>query len=147
VRYSLCCYPTGRTRKYNLRNIISYFLAALKKFAKFSGRAQKAEYWFFVLFQIIIVFLLAIFSAVIAEINSTAGVAFLILFFVFLFGSFIPQAAVTVRRLHDTNRGGWNMFFSIGTFRSLLEDGTSGPNQYGPDPKEIKESVSETATN
>ena len=59
---------------------------------------------------------------------------------------------MTVRRLHDTNRSGWSMFFGLIPFigglmiiRFLLDDGTSGPNQYGPDPKEISAGTTENA--
>jgi len=49
---------------------------------------------------------------------------------------------VTIRRLHDTDRSGWNLLWGliplIGTIMLIVfycTDGTPGPNRFGPDPK------------
>lgn len=55
----------------------------------------------------------------------------------------IPSLAVSVRRLHDTNRSGWWLLLLliplIGALVILIftvQDGTPGENTYGADPKE-----------
>jgi uncharacterized membrane protein YhaH (DUF805 family) len=57
-------------------------------------------------------------------------------------GFFIPSLAVTVRRLHDTNRSGWWVLISllplVGAlvlFIFMLLNGTAGANRFGSDPK------------
>ncbi len=54
----------------------------------------------------------------------------------------IPGIAVTIRRLHDTDRSGWTLLFAliplVGALLLLvfyITEGTSGPNRFGPDPK------------
>jgi uncharacterized membrane protein YhaH (DUF805 family) len=111
-----------------------------KKYATFSGRARRGEYWSFVLINIVITVLLAIPYAVTAKSGSTSPL-------VYLPGAFeliiiIPTLAVLVRRLHDSGRsGGW---FFIGLvpfigglwlFILTLLGGTPGENKYGPDPR------------
>lgn len=65
------------------------------------------------------------------------------LFGIYILGTIIPTLAVTVRRLHDTNRSGWNILIrfiplvgDIILLIFLVEEGGHGPNRYGPDPKE-----------
>ena len=62
------------------------------KYATFSGRASRAEYWYFILFTIIS-------GAALSVIDDTLASAFSI-------ANFVPNIAVAVRRLHDTNRSG-----------------------------------------
>ncbi len=61
-------------------------------YATFSGRASRAEYWYFFLFTIIA-------GAALSAIDATLASAFSI-------ANFVPNIAVAVRRLHDTNRSG-----------------------------------------
>ena len=75
------------------------FLQPYKKYAVFSGRATRKEFWLFHLFYIIgfIVFIN------IEEMLGSEGGFFIL----WMLGNIIPQIAVGVRRLHDTNRSGW----------------------------------------
>lgn len=113
---------------------MNWYLEVLKKYAVFSGRARRKEYWLFVLFNIIIglalgfIELLAGGPGVLA---SLYGLAVL-----------IPGSAVLVRRLHDTNRSGWWAFIGliplIGAIVLLVftvQDSQPGENPYGPNPK------------
>lgn len=83
---------------------VEWALTPLKKYAQFSGRAPRAEYWWFYLFVVI-----AYFVAVL--IDSTLGSSLLgpygILAVILWIGLIVPTIAVGVRRLHDTNRTGW----------------------------------------
>ena len=89
------------------------------KYADFSGRASRAEFWWFYLFT----FLVSLISC---------GVACL----VFL----IPQYAVGARRLHDTGRSGWLQLLGLVPFVGLILiywwvlEGDQGTNQYGGKP-------------
>lgn len=121
---------------------MSWFIEALKKYAVFNGRARRKEYWNFALFVGIIYAVLAI----IAVASKTSALFALV--FIFYIGVLLPSLAVSVRRLHDTGRSGWWLLFSIvplvGPITLLVftcSDSQPGPNQYGPNPKEIPANV------
>ncbi len=116
-------------------------IAPLKKYADFQGRARRAEYWMFVVFQILVYIAVAIVGMIVSggDTNSTAASALMGLVSL---GLLIPSIAVTVRRLHDTNRTGWWIFISLipvigGLWLLVLTvlDGTPATNRFGPDPK------------
>ena len=113
---------------------MSWYFAVLKKYAVFSGRARRKEFWMFGLFNIIIFFVL-LFIEGIAEIEPLLGG-------IYGLAVLIPDLAVFVRRLHDTNRTGWWMFIglvpvigAIVLLVFLVEDSQLDENQYGPNPK------------
>lgn len=125
-----------------------WMLMPLRRYAEFSGRSQRKEYWMFVLLNVILgaVVLGALAVTYYTRMSETAMTALLTpLFFLHGLASLvfiIPGLAVTVRRLHDTGRSGWNILLGlipiIGPFLLLvfyITDGTSGPNRFGPDPK------------
>jgi uncharacterized membrane protein YhaH (DUF805 family) len=85
---------------------MNYYFAVLKKYAVFSGRARRKEYWFFTLFNMIVMFLLiAIDTATGSVIDPEEDLG--ILTTIYILGVIIPTIAVGVRRLHDTDRTGW----------------------------------------
>jgi uncharacterized membrane protein YhaH (DUF805 family) len=107
----------------------------LEKYAVFGGRARRAEYWWYILAQIIIFAALAVLMGV----SSVFGV----LYVVYAIATFIPSLAVAIRRLHDTSRSGWWLLISFVPFVGgiilivlLALDSTPGPNEYGPSEKE-----------
>lgn len=107
-----------------------------QKYADFSGRARRSEYWWFYL-AVLIAY--AVFE--ILAISTGLKVLFLLLAIVAL-ALFIPTLAVSVRRLHDTGRSGWWVLIPIlpiiGTIILIVflaTDSTPGDNQYGPSPK------------
>jgi uncharacterized membrane protein YhaH (DUF805 family) len=121
---------------------MNWYLEALKKYAVFSGRARRKEYWYFVFYNAIISFVLGILDAVtgtdIAEvgIGLTGGI--------YTLAVIIPTIAVSVRRLHDIGRNGWwlliFLFPLIGAIVLLVfmvQDSKPGQNQYGANPKEL----------
>jgi uncharacterized membrane protein YhaH (DUF805 family) len=120
---------------------VSWYLEALKKYAVFSGRARRMEYWYFVLFNLIVAFVLALIDTLL---GTTTGVSsFGLLSGIYGLAVLIPTLAVLVRRLHDIDRTGWwiliNLIPLVGTIVLLvfaLMPGTPGSNQYGPDPKQ-----------
>lgn len=78
------------------------------KYADFSGRARRSEFWFFYLFTILYSFAVSILSAV----DVAVGVPlFSALGAIGSLALIIPSLAVSVRRLHDTGRSGWQLVF------------------------------------
>jgi len=121
---------------------MNWFIAVLKKYATFSGRAQRAEYWFFVLFYILIFIGLTIIDSVTGTLNPLYG--FGLLGGLFALSMLIPSIAVGVRRLHDTGRSGWWMLLAlvplIGGIILLVFfclDSQPGDNAHGPNPKAV----------
>ena len=120
---------------------MNWYLKALKRYATFSGRSQRAEYWYFTLFYIVGIFILTIIDMMIGTFNEAAGIG--ILSGSFLFSHFIPSLAVSIRRLHDINKTGWwyliNIIPLIGLiifFIFTILDSKEN-NEYGENPKEI----------
>ena len=72
----------------------------LAQYATFSGRARRKEYWLFILFLLICQACIGIIALETGIKSNWPSIAFTAL-------TVIPQLAVTVRRLHDTNRRGW----------------------------------------
>src|SRR5919112_3712826 len=134
-----CCTESGEPDKGGQG--MSWYLEALKKYAVFSGRARRMEYWYFVLFNLIVAIVLALIDTLL---GTTTGVSsFGILSGLYSLAVLIPTLAVLVRRLHDIDRTGWWIFINlipvVGTIVLLvfaLTPGTPGSNQYGPDPKQ-----------
>lgn len=121
---------------------MEYFIGAYKdKYADFSGRARRKEYWMFYLFYILTVIVLAFLMGVVSEINETLSTFVAAIFVLFVIGSIIPTLAITARRLHDLNMSGWwQLLFLIPYVGSLvififtLLPGTKGVNRFGLDP-------------
>ena len=125
------------------------------KYFTVSGRAARSEYWYFVLFQMMVYFLLVVLLFVVASLDdfldgevSTGGWIMLGVILVFFLGTLIPAITVTVRRLHDRNLSGWwylayvavsfvpvlDWISSIVLLVVMCLKGTDGDNKYGHDP-------------
>ena len=148
---------------------MEWMLLPLKRYAEFSGRSRRKEYWMYVL-------LIVIATIVISMIEGALGFTGMVgpygpLSALLIVGTFVPSLAVGIRRLHDTNRTGWWMLLGIVPYALsvvlllagslalaatlgivallcaiallvfMVLPGTSGPNQYGPDPKGPGEEV------
>lgn len=146
-------YPAGPQR-----SAWEWMTLPLKRYADFSGRSQRQEYWMFYLLNIIAYVILAGIALAgfpwskINEPNAEPGVLLLIgmggigLWFL---ATFVPNLAVTVRRLHDQDKTGWLILFFVilkllfsvlGWIVQIIFmciEGTRGDNSYGPDPKGI----------
>ena len=115
---------------------MNWYLEALKKYAVFSGRARRTEYWMFMLVNVIAGIILGVVDAIL----GTGGV----LGAIYGLAMLIPGIAVGVRRLHDTSRSAWWLLIGlvplIGAIVLVvfaLQDSTPGPNAWGPNPKEV----------
>ena len=119
-----------------------------RRYADFSGRSCRREYWMFTLLSILIAFgAVAVMLAGAAGSDAATGTAGPLFWLggaiIVLWGlaSFIPSLAVQVRRFHDQDRSGWMVLLGlipyvggIIVFVFMLLEGTRGPNRYGPDP-------------
>lgn len=157
---------------------MEWMLMPLKRYAQFTGRSRRMEYWMYTL-------LIVIASVVCWGLDNMLGLTGILgnsastpataqmgaLRLILLLGTFIPSLAVSTRRLHDTNRSGWWLLiflvpyaigvalmaagagtaqlgllaiagiFSLGSMILAIVllvfmclPGTSGANDYGPDP-------------
>lgn len=122
---------------------MKWYLKCLKQYAVFSGRARRKEYWMFVLFNAIFVFLLMFLDKML---GLNYYMQYGVLYTIYAVAVLIPGLAVNVRRLHDINRSGWWVLLSfvpiVGGIVLLIwacTEGTHGTNDYGEDPKTIAE--------
>ncbi|ESW59584.1 MAG: hypothetical protein Q27BPR15_16705 [Rhodobacter sp. CACIA14H1] len=122
-------------------NMIEAVKAVFSKYATFEGRARRSEYWWFVLFNIIVSILLSVLfgrghmegGGMMAGGNLASTLWWL--------ATLLPGIAVGVRRLHDIDRTGWWLLLAfiplIGTIVLIVffaSRGTAGPNRFGNDP-------------
>lgn len=114
----------------------AWAILPLQRYADFTGRSSRKEYWLFSLVHVA----LFVVSGIFAAITPALGIAILVLG---LLGLFVPQLAVQVRRFHDQDNSGWFALFNLIPYLGVLivlvfmcMDGTPGNNQYGPDPKQ-----------
>ncbi len=105
--------------------------SGFSNYVKFSGRALRSEYWYWVLFTV----LGAIIAGIIDVVLSISVISGL-----FGLATILPSLAVQVRRLHDLDRTGWWIFLGviplIGWIILIIwycSRGTAGPNRFGPD--------------
>ena len=138
--------PAGNTetQRNTKRSIMYWYFVPLRKYAVFSGRAHRTEYWMFTAWNFVVVFLITFIGLLIEFILPVAVIAgiFDIIQVLYVLYAFIPSLAVWVRRLHDTGRSGWWSMIGfipivgvIGFFVFALMDSDSGENKYGPNPK------------
>ena len=120
---------------------MNWYLTVIKKYATFSGRARRKEYWMFVLFNIIFCIVAVILDNVLG--TAIEDVGYGAIYIIYSLVVLLPSLAVSVRRLHDVGNSGWFLFISliplIGSIILLIKvctDGNPGENKYGPNPKE-----------
>lgn len=129
---------------------MEWMLLPYRRYAEFTGRSRRKEYWMFALFQFLVSLVIgALFGqatwmgmgGMMTGSMMVGGTGSLIQN-LFTLVSLIPALAVSVRRLHDQDRSGWLLllvlvpvlgWFALFVFMCL--EGTRGPNRYGPDPK------------
>lgn len=112
---------------------MNWYIAVLKKYAVFNGRAHRTEYWMFVLFNVLIVIGLSIVSAILGIGGAGKGGSPLVS--LYQLATLLPSIAAGVRRMHDTGRNGWWLLVPIANLIFLIEEGKTGDNEFGPDPK------------
>src|SRR5262245_28938236 len=113
----------------------------LKRYAEFTGRSRRKEYWMFVLLNSGIFIVASILDRIAGVSGMIAGVYGPITAVVAL-GLLVPSIAVAIRRLHDTDRSGWWLLIALVPFVGeivllvfMVLEGTRGANRFGADPK------------
>tara|TARA_B100000035_G_scaffold249842_1_gene218719 strand:- start:204 stop:560 length:357 start_codon:yes stop_codon:yes gene_type:complete len=118
---------------------MKYFILAFKKAFDFNARANRPEYWYFTLFSTIFSL---IFMGIDTQLLGASAEDIGITGAIFSLVTFIPSLSVSIRRLHDVNKSGWNLLWFltiIGVFYILylhIIKGTDGSNNYGDPSKE-----------
>ena len=125
---------------------MEWMLMPLKRYADFSGRSRRKEYWMFVLLQILLLIPLMVIGFVLDDLSDGGeGGSILFLLLVGAFGLvfFIPSLAVQVRRFHDQDKSGWLILLGLIPYIGglillvfMCLEGTRGHNRFGPDPKD-----------
>lgn len=131
---------------------MDWMLMPLRRYADFSGRSRRKEYWMFALGVTLATIILCILAVLLggglqgmAESGGWIAGPFLFVFGIFWLALIVPAIAVQVRRFHDQDKSGWfvllNFIPYIGGLIVLVFmflEGTRGPNRFGPDPKGIE---------
>jgi uncharacterized membrane protein YhaH (DUF805 family) len=110
--------------------------SGFQNYATFSGRARRAEYWWWTLFYILMCGVAAFADSALASSGRLPLVSL-----IFILVTILPSLSVAVRRFHDIGRSGWWVLIPliplVGTLLYLywmVQPGNTGPNEYGPDP-------------
>ena len=118
------------------------FVTVLKRYATFSGRSARGEYWYFLLFYFLILIALTVLDVLTGLFNESSGIG--LLTGLFAWAMFIPSLAVSIRRLHDTAHSGWWFLITfipviggIWLLVYMVQDSADGDNRYGPNPKGV----------
>lgn len=118
---------------------MNYYIEVLKKYAVFSGRARRAEYWYFSLFSLIVSLILGFVDGATGMYSPETGIGTLGL--IYTLAVLIPGIAVTVRRLHDTGRSAWWLLIVLLPLLGVLIllvfmvlSSDEDENSYGPNP-------------
>jgi uncharacterized membrane protein YhaH (DUF805 family) len=121
---------------------MKWYLEVLKKYAVFTGRASRKEFWIFGLINVAIIFALKGIELLVGRSNADSHIVVVRL--LYEAAAMIPTVAVSVRRLHDTNRTGWwylTIFIPVvGIIKLMIdfaEDSQPGDNRYGPNPNGV----------
>lgn len=147
---------------------MEWMLMPLRRYAEFSGRSRRKEYWMYVLFLIIVSIVVGIVEGVLGMTDAVAGNGPITT--LLSVATLIPSIAVGVRRLHDTDRSGWWILLPAPGYVALIAgvvsinptlimvggglaaiagivllvffvmEGTKGPNRFGEDPKGVNHS-------
>lgn len=138
---------------------MKWYLQVLKKYAVFSGRARRTEYWMYTLFCIIFAIAAMIIDNILGTTikfnigNVSTGLPYGYIYILYGLAVFIPGLAVSIRRLHDVGKSGWMYLIIfipiVGAIWLLVlfcTDGVAGENKYGPNPKEVQSQESSSVT-
>ncbi|WP_348262945.1 DUF805 domain-containing protein [Telmatobacter sp. DSM 110680] len=126
---------------------MSWFLLAWQRAADFSGRSRRKEYWYFQLFNAIVMIFIGLFAIAFSDQGKPAMIPFGVMFAYGLI-LVVPSLSVTIRRLHDIGKSGWWYFIAfipliggIILFVFTLFDSEPYANQWGLDPKASERAI------
>ena len=119
---------------------MDYYLKVLKNYAVFDGRARRKEYWLFVLFNVIVVIVLSIVDHLLGTYDKETEAG--LIGSIYSLALIIPSIAVSIRRLHDTDKSGWwlllhliPLFGSLVLLIFFISDSQRETNRFGVNPK------------
>ena len=119
---------------------MKWFVMGMKNFLQFTGRSRRSEYWYFALVFVPILLLLAFIEISLGWRGEGSGLGPLTGLFAVVM--FLPNLALSIRRLHDTGRSGWWILIGfvpiLGVIALLYfyaSEGDAETNAYGPNPK------------
>jgi uncharacterized membrane protein YhaH (DUF805 family) len=120
------------------RTLVNSVRICLRKYDGFSGRAPRAEYWWFTLANMLVQIVTIMVSTLVWGPGlHTGGAALRGVVSLLLL---LPGLAVSVRRLHDTDRSGWWVLLPLLPVAGAIilivwfaTRGTRGPNRFGPE--------------
>jgi uncharacterized membrane protein YhaH (DUF805 family) len=117
---------------------LNWYLRTLKKYAVYDGRACRKEYWYFFLFNILIIIGLTFIDYAIGTLNPKGHG---LLSTIYTLAVAIPTIAVSVRRLHDRGKSGWWFLINLVPLAGplvflvfMVPAGQPGANEFGPNP-------------
>lgn len=106
------------------------------KYAQFTGRANKTEFWQYILVYVVIIVALSVLASLFGKVKILRMLIMIIQSVISL-ALLIPSLAVGIRRMHDIGKGGgWilvNMIPLIGSIWFILlaiKDSEPGPNRF-----------------
>lgn len=121
---------------------MQWYLKVLRQYVDFQGRARRTEFWMFTLFSVLISIVLGIIDGLAGLQIGAIGIG--VLGLIYSLFVLLPSLAVTVRRLHDTDRSGWWILIGLVPFVGIIVlivfevlEGSRGGNRFGQDPKAI----------
>ena len=129
---------------------MEWMLKPFVRYADFSGRSRRKEFWMFTLLHMLVVcfliMLMFIGSAPLASGDGdigALGILAIVLLILWVLATFIPNLAVQVRRFHDQDKSGWFVLLGLIPYLGgliiivfMVLEGTAGANRFGPDPKD-----------
>jgi len=133
---------------------MGHILAPLRRYADFSGRSRRTEFWSWLIFFWVMIFILMFLDATLGlggsatSYSNSSGVGFNVnggwLTLLFALAALVPNLAVSVRRLHDTGKSGWTLLIGLVPLIGIIilivfwvADSEPGDNAFGPNPKAI----------
>lgn len=105
---------------------MKYYFEVIKKYAVFSGRARRSEFWYFTLFSTIISLVLNGITLQFFPAIDLDGIYTLLII--------LPSIAVGVRRMHDVGLSGWYYIIPFYSLFIACQPSDFCDNQYGPNP-------------
>ncbi len=121
---------------------MNWYIEVLRKYAVFEGRARRSEYWYFILFNFIIIVMLVFVDMVLG--TSSQSTSFSLFADLYSLAVLAPTLAVAVRRFHDIGKSGWWVLVGFVPFVGslvllyfMVQDSEPGDNAYGPNPKGV----------
>lgn len=114
------------------------YFDAMRRYGSFAGRSSRAQYWLFYLIYVAILIVAALLDEVLKTEKLDGGIGIIVA--LIHTGHIVPQIALLVRRLHDTDHSGWWSWLGLTGIGAIVLlvfaclRGTVGPNRFGPSP-------------